>query len=121
MRLVGDRLLPLNGVGDALALASWRGRRVHAIAGIGNPDRFFAQLSAAGLEVIAHPFPDHHRYRARDLQFHESLPLLMTEKDAVKCRRFDGTDRWFLPVEAQFADADAEALLTLIRTRTRAA
>ena len=121
MRLAGDRLLPLNGVGDALALASWRGRRVHAIAGIGHPERFFAQLSAAGLEVVAHPFPDHHRYRARDLQFHESLPLLMTEKDAVKCRRFDGADRWFLPVEAQFADADAEALMMLIQARTRAA
>ena len=120
MRLDGDRLCPLSGMPDALALASLRGRRVHAIAGIGHPERFFAHLRAAGLEVIAHPFPDHHRYRAEDLEFGESLPLLMTEKDAVKCRRFDGTDRWFLPVEAQFADADAEALMGLIRARTHA-
>lgn len=121
MRLAGDHLWPLNGAGAGLALASWRGRRVHAIAAIGHPERFFAHLRAAGLEVIAHPFPDHHRYRAQDLEFREPLPLLMTEKDAVKCRRFDGADRWFLPVEAQFADADAEALMALIRARTRAA
>ena len=117
MRLSGDRLWPLRGAVDAQALANWRGRRVHAIAGIGHPERFFAQLAAAGLEVIAHPFPDHHRYRAQELEFREPLPLLMTEKDAVKCRRFDGADRWFLPVEAQFADADAEALMALIQGR----
>lgn len=121
MRLAGDQLWPLNGAGDALPLAHWRGRRVHAIAGIGHPERFFAHLTAAGLEVIAHPFEDHHRYRAPELEFREPLPLLMTEKDAVKCRRFEGADRWFLPVEAQFADADAEALMTIIRARTRAA
>ncbi len=121
MRLVGERLFPLSGAGDALPLERWRGRQVHAIAGIGHPERFFEQLTAAGLQVLAHPFPDHHHYRAQELEFGDSLPLLMTEKDAVKCRRFEGADRWFLPVEAQFADADAEALMALIRSRTRAA
>ena len=121
MRLAGDRIRPLSGAGDAVALASWGGRRVHAIAGIGHPERFFSLLRAAGLEVVPHPFPDHHRYRAHDLEFGEPLPLLMTEKDAVKCRAFVGGDRWFVPVEAQFADADAAALIALIQARTQAA
>jgi tetraacyldisaccharide 4'-kinase len=121
MRLGGDRLYPLHGTSPAVALASWCGRRVHAIAGIGNPERFFAYLRSEGLEVVPHPFPDHHRYRAPELEFAEPLPLLMTEKDAVKCRAFSGPERWFLPVEARFADADAAALMALIQARIRAA
>lgn len=121
MRLTGDELWPLSRAQARLPLSSLRGRRVHAIAGIGHPERFFAKLRAAGLEVIAHPFPDHHHYGAQELAFPEALPLLMTEKDAVKCRAFDGTDRYFLPVEAQFAQADAERLLALVRAHTRCA
>jgi tetraacyldisaccharide 4'-kinase len=115
MRLSGDWLRTLAGAGQPMALSSLVGRRVHAIAGIGNPQRFFAQLAAAGLEVIAHAFPDHHRYRAHELEFGDDLPLLMTEKDAVKCRPFAAANRWYLPVAASFAGTDGSALLTRLQ------
>ena len=111
MQLRGEWLQPLGGAAGPMALSNLAGRRVHAIAGIGNPARFFAQLAAAGLDVIAHAFPDHHRYCASDLDFGDDLPVLMTEKDAVKCRPFAAANRWFLPVAASFAAADALALL----------
>jgi len=115
MRLNGEWLRALGGEGEPLALSSLAGQRVHAIAGIGHPQRFFAQLAAAGLQVIAHAFPDHHRYRAAELEFGDRLPLLMTEKDAVKCRQFAAPDRWYLPVAASFVNADGSALLALLR------
>jgi tetraacyldisaccharide 4'-kinase len=115
MRLDGEWLRALAGTGDAVALSSLAGKRVHAVAGIGNPRRFFAQLAAAGLKVVEHAFPDHHRYRAADLEFHDGLPLLMTEKDAVKCRPFAAANRWYLPVSVSFAGADGEALLARVQ------
>jgi tetraacyldisaccharide 4'-kinase len=115
MHLVGERLLPLSGQGEALPLARFAGRRVHALAGIGHPQRFFAQLTAAGVDVIAHPFPDHHVYQAQELQFTDGLPLLMTEKDAVKCKRFAAPDRWYLPVAACFAPEQSAALLARLQ------
>lgn len=69
-------------------LANYSGQRVHAVAGIGNPDRFFRQLRDAGIDVIEHAFPDHHAFSAGDLQLSDTLPILMTEKDAIKCRAF---------------------------------
>ena len=66
-------------------LADFRGQRVHAVAGIGNPARFFALLRAHGLEICEHAFPDHHALAAAELAFGDEVPVLMTEKDAVKC------------------------------------
>jgi tetraacyldisaccharide 4'-kinase len=115
MRLSGEWLRTLAGTEQLMALSSLAGRRVHAIAGIGHPQRFFAQLADAGLEVIEHAFPDHHRYRAHELEFHDDLPLLMTEKDAVKCRPFAAANRWYLPVAASFAGGDGGALLARLQ------
>jgi tetraacyldisaccharide 4'-kinase len=115
MRLRGEWLRPLAGSGPPVALSSLASRRVHAIAAIGNPQRFFAQLAAAGLTVITHAFPDHHRYGAAELEFGDDLPLLMTEKDAVKCRPFAAANRWYLPVAASFAGTDGAALLTRLQ------
>lgn len=114
MDLVGNTLVPLGG-GDPRALASFAGQRVHAVAGIGNPQRFFATLRAAGLTLLEHPFPDHHRYRDAEIRFDDGLPVLMTEKDAVKCSQLGGSDHWFLPVAARLADADAAALMARLR------
>ncbi len=111
MRLQGDTLLPLDGRGPAESLSLWRGRRVHACAAIGNPERFFAALRAAGLEVIAHPLPDHQAVSSAQLQPADALPVLMTEKDAVKCRPGAGANCWYLPVTAQFDIAAARLLL----------
>ena len=115
MRLTGERLVPFAGGSEPKALSSLAGRRVHAVAGIGHPQRFFAQLRAAGLAVIEHPFPDHHRYRAEELVFGDQLPVLMTEKDAVKCRTLAGPNYWYLPVAATFAEAEAATLLGRLR------
>jgi tetraacyldisaccharide 4'-kinase len=101
-------------------LSVWRGRRVHAVAGIGNPTRFFAALRAAGLEVIAHPFADHHPFSARELLFADGLPVLMTEKDAVKCAAFANPSLWCVPVSAQFSPAAADALLGRVLAKVRA-
>jgi tetraacyldisaccharide 4'-kinase len=115
MRLLGEQLLPLDDVGEPIALGSLAGQRVHAIAGVGNPQRFFRQLCAAGLQVEPHPLPDHHRYQASDLEFGDARPLLMTEKDAVKCRRFAAANRWYLPVEASFAPEEGAALMARLQ------
>ncbi|MNZ29476.1 Tetraacyldisaccharide 4'-kinase [compost metagenome] len=77
------------------------GQTVHALAGIGNPQRFFATLEALHWRPIPHVFPDHAAYSAGQLQFSPPLPLLMTEKDAVKCRAFAAPDWWYLAVDAQ--------------------
>lgn len=76
------------------------GRRVHAVAGVGHPARFFQELRALGLHPIEHVFPDHHRFRATDLAFGEELPIVMTEKDAVKCERFAPDNAWYLRIAA---------------------
>lgn len=109
MRLVAQPAVRLDG-GGLRELTAFSGQRVHAVAGIGNPQRFFRQLSELGLEVIAHPFPDHHSFAARELAFADDLPILMTEKDAVKCAAFADARLWCVPVSAAFSASDAQAL-----------
>ncbi|NQD37631.1 tetraacyldisaccharide 4'-kinase [Permianibacter sp. IMCC34836] len=100
MRLQTDRCLPLLPDAQARTLADFRGQTVHAVAGIGNPARFFTSLRTAGLSVLPHPFPDHHGYQATDLPWRDA-PVLMTEKDAVKCRAFAHSGMWFVRVRAE--------------------
>jgi tetraacyldisaccharide 4'-kinase len=82
-------------------LASFAGRQVHAVAGIGHPARFFAALRNAGLDLIEHPFPDHHAFSADELAFSPALPILMTEKDAVKCGALGLRGAWAVPAQAR--------------------
>jgi tetraacyldisaccharide 4'-kinase len=110
-------------VGDGQVQLTWSelsGKRLHAVAGIGNPGRFFATLSRMGLVFSAHPFPDHHAFRAADLQFADSDLVLMTEKDAVKCRRFGRHDLVAVRVEAEIDPALVELILERIRGRAPA-
>jgi|SRR5581483_5067003 len=92
-------------------LEAFRGRPVHAVAGIGNPDRFFRELRGHGLEVLEHPFPDHHAFVPGDVSFADDLPVLMTEKDAVKCVTFANPRLWLVPTAASFGTAHARELL----------
>jgi tetraacyldisaccharide 4'-kinase len=110
MTLAPENAVPMGG-GTGLPLESFRGRRVHAVAGIGNPQRFFAELRARGLDILPHPFPDHYGFAAADLEFGDDAPVLMTEKDAVKCRAFASARLWYVPVTARFSDAHATAVL----------
>jgi tetraacyldisaccharide 4'-kinase len=109
--------------GAAYALVAGQGSRpladfgatpVHAVAGIGNPARFFRELRDQELNLIEHAFPDHHPLSAADLSFGDDLPVLMTEKDAVKCQGLADRRLWYVPVEARFAEADARALLACV-------
>lgn len=77
------------------------GQRLHAVAGIGNPQRFFSTLLRLNWQPVPHPFADHAQFSAQSLAFSPALPLVMTEKDAVKCRAFAADDWWYLAVEAQ--------------------
>lgn len=101
MRMRHPQLQALAGNGELQDIDQFHGMRMRAVAGIGNPARFFSMLRRFGLQVEAHAFPDHHAFVADDLHFEESLPLLMTEKDAVKCRRIVTGDAWAVRVEAQ--------------------
>jgi tetraacyldisaccharide 4'-kinase len=95
--------------------ADLRGKSLHAVAGIGDPSRFFSQLAGLGLEFSEHPFPDHQAYRADDLAFAGDGVLLRTEKDAVKCAGLVLSETWVLPVEAHIDDApDGNSLLARI-------
>jgi ATP-binding cassette, subfamily B, bacterial MsbA len=76
-------------------------KQVHAVAGLGNPGRFFDTLTRLGFDVIRHAFPDHHKFNHKDLYFLDNLPIIMTEKDASKCKHFGNTKIWYLTIEAE--------------------
>ncbi len=101
--------------GTQRALSDFSGQRVHGVAGIGHPLRFFDTLRACGMQVIEHAFADHHAYAAGDLQFGDELPVLMTEKDAVKCRGFAAANWWAVPVAAQLSADGATRVQELIK------
>lgn len=98
-------------------LDSFAGQRVHAVAGIGNPERFFRQLEERGLEIIEHSFPDHHPFSQTDIDFGDDLPVLMTEKDAVKCRLFATQKYWYVPVDARLDERMLPLLFRLTRKK----
>lgn len=75
-------------------------KTIHAVAGIAHPERFFQQLTAMGLSFIPHVFPDHYFYQHPDLDFGHDTIVIMTEKDAVKCRAFKDERHWCLPIQA---------------------
>jgi tetraacyldisaccharide 4'-kinase len=104
MRLVPGDAHAVSGLGLARSLGSFRGSPLHAVAGIGNPQRFFAMLRAAGLDPCEHAFADHHAFSATELRFADGAPVLMTEKDAVKCRAFADERLWYVPVTAALSN-----------------
>jgi len=109
MRLEGGIARALHGSATQ-PLEAFRNQRVHALAGIGHPQRFFDDLRAHGLDVVSHPFPDHHAYTSGDLDFGDTAPLLMTEKDAVKCAAFAPPQAWAVPVRAVLPETFFDAL-----------
>jgi tetraacyldisaccharide 4'-kinase len=115
MHLAGQRFVALDDRQKTCSAADLRGKRLHAVAGIGDPSRFFSQLADLGLEFSQHPFPDHQVSRAEDLAFARDGVLLMTAKDAVKCAGLALSEAWIFPVEAQLDDApDGNSLLAMI-------
>jgi tetraacyldisaccharide 4'-kinase len=100
--------------GHTRPLESFRGARVHAVAAIGHPQQFFAALQQLGIEVAPHPLPDHARLTAADIQFPDDLPVLMTEKDAVKCVSFADQRHWAVPMDVIVSEQDATAVHAML-------
>jgi len=121
MRLEGDIAVALAGAEPSRPLAAFAAQRVHAVAGIGHPARFFAQLRAHGVVVVEHALPDHHALTEADFAFGEALPVLMTEKDAVKCAHWARADWWCVPVRADLPQAFLERVVEQVRQRKGAA
>ncbi len=117
MRLQAGTFYRLDRPDLTCAPAQLAGRRLHALAGIGDPERFFRTLEGLGLAFTRHPFADHHAYTAADLAFAADGVLLMTEKDAVKCAGLTAGEAWVLPVEAELPPALVELILEKIRGR----
>ncbi|MCY4328630.1 MAG: tetraacyldisaccharide 4'-kinase [Endozoicomonadaceae bacterium] len=105
--------------GESLTLQAFADKypQIHGVAGIGHPDVFFTTLRQAGLRVITHPFPDHHHYHANDLLFDHHCPIIMTEKDAVKCKKFAHKDMWYYPVNGLLEQDFWESFDTLFNQR----
>ncbi len=90
--------------------------KVHAIAGIGNPERFFSSLCDCGFDIISHVFDDHHSFNLQDIEFDDDLEVIMTEKDAVKCLDFARKTDWYLSVDANIDDRFMASLLAKLET-----
>jgi len=117
MQLDPQRFCRLTDSAMCAGTEVFAGRPVHAVAGIGNPQRFFATLRDLGLEVVPHAFPDHHGFGPQDLQFGDDMPVIVTEKDAVKCRRFGRPHHWVLAVAARPDPRLATEILKLLKER----
>ncbi len=105
MRLAPGAFVNLLEPGRTSASDDFRGIFVLAVAGIGDPERFFLLLEAMGLEIERCPYPDHHRYTHSDIAGWGDRVVIMTEKDAVKCAALAARKHWYLPVEAVLNDA----------------
>lgn len=98
---------------------NFAGQKVHAIAGIGMPDKFFQSLRNKGINVIPHAYPDHHAFKMQDINFPDKLPVLMTEKDAVKCRYFANEQHWSVTVSVVLADGIRNQFCKLVQEAMR--
>jgi tetraacyldisaccharide 4'-kinase len=114
MQLRGGEACSLTDDGRQ-SLVAFTGQAVHAVAAIGHPARFFDSLRAYGILPIEHAFPDHHAFVPADFQFADELPVLMTDKDAIKCRRFARPGWWRVPVHAELPAEFFDALAGRVR------
>ena len=117
IQLVAGDAVSLVDAGQTRPLDSFRGAPVHAVCAIGHAERFFRTLEAHGVTIVRHPFPDHHPFREAEIRFPDGAPVLMTEKDAVKCERLADARHWYVPVEAVLSSELEARLLAILRER----
>ena len=117
MRLEGTIFRNLLNPAFQAGAAEFGNRQVHAIAGIGNPLRFFGHLQQLGLSFTAHAFPDHYPYVPADLEFDDADAIIMTEKDAIKCRHFARENHWMLAVDARIDPELGQLILHRLESR----
>jgi tetraacyldisaccharide 4'-kinase len=115
MEYVQQGIVSLKDENDFLDIETLRGQDVHAVAGIGNPQRFFSYLRSMGVRVIKHEFPDHYNFESKDLDFNDELAILMTEKDAVKCRQFNKSNCWYLKIGIEMSSTFEHRLNILLK------
>jgi tetraacyldisaccharide 4'-kinase len=99
---------------ETKSLQEFTDGRVHAVAGVGHPQRFFDGLRASGLQIETHEYPDHYQYKESDIDYGDHLPVLMTEKDAVKCMRFNNSRLWCVPASVEMGNAFGQRVLMLL-------
>jgi tetraacyldisaccharide 4'-kinase len=116
MTLEGSTALNLRNEDWHQPLTAFSDSPLYAMAGIAHPERFFAHLQSHGLRCENRAFPDHHIFKKRDLEWGGNAPLLMTEKDAVKCFSFAASRCWYVPVEAKLPVEFADRMTVLIRS-----
>ncbi|CAG7856099.1 tetraacyldisaccharide 4'-kinase [biofilm metagenome] len=113
MQFVGDTAIHIK-TGERKHLHEFQKFSCYAIAGIGNPERFFKLLESAGLSCKTYSFPDHYVFEQNDIGFNDANPVLMTEKDAVKCTQFAGEQHWYVPIKAVPEPAFKQQFLDLL-------
>ena len=102
---------------EKLPIQNFRGQQVHALAGIGFPEIFFASLKQIGIDPIEHEFPDHHEFTSEDLNLRPELPILVTHKDAVKLKGMANYNIWVVPLEIELSQDLQDQLMQLLETR----
>lgn len=109
MQVSGELLVSLK-TAEKISLSQFPHKKIHAVAAIGNPQRFFNMLREKRFEIIEHIFPDHYLFQKEDLQFPDNLPIIMTEKDSVKCQEGYDERFWYIPVQAHFNEEFVKGL-----------
>jgi tetraacyldisaccharide 4'-kinase len=117
MRMIPGEAHSLLDDSNIRRLSDFHGHAVHAVAGIGNSERFFQLLQQRGMQVQRHAFPDHYQYTSADIRFNDKKPVIMTEKDAVKCRHFATENNWYIPVTVQMSEDFCQRLDALLEDR----
>ena len=105
MEYIYQDLISLAKPAKTISLSELRDMKVHVITGIDNPENFFSYLQTHKLELIIHQFPDHHIYEEHEVVFNDDLPIIMTEKDAVKCARYSNNNHWYIPIVAKLPNS----------------
>ena len=119
MSFLPSKFVHLNS-GKSYSIDNWpMHNKVHAVAGLGNPNRFYNLLRMMGFEYEKHSFPDHHKFQKKDINFLDHLPIVMSEKDASKCLHFKNPKIWYLTIEATVEDKFFEKLMEKINAKRR--
>ena len=116
MKYLADKAINLVS-NETRLISEFKNQPVNAIAGIGNPDRFFNFIRTNGIRTTTRAFPDHHLYVSQDISFPDNEVVFMTEKDAVKCQRFARDNWWYIPVTAVLPDDFGVYLIHLLEER----
>jgi len=117
MKLVSDKIQNCKDSSISCDLSDFKQEEIHAVAAIGHPKRFFNELKKSGLKVIEHSFRDHYFFKLEDISFNDGKAVLMTEKDAVKCKMFAESHHWFVPVDAKLDERFGQRLLALLERK----